>query len=247
MQVLAYRLSRLLHAIARLKEQRTLSTVAEMVAQKLAGPGSTILRCDVERDLDHHLRFAQRLAEMGVRSTMYFHTRRSCFNPTVLREIQDLGHEVGYHHECLDRCHGDWEAAKELFLREVDLFRRHGLQLSTVCGHGEAGLPKNGYHTTRDLFLKYPKLLDEAGVLAEVYHWRSKQPNQLYASDTFSNYPKLFPSLTAALRSDDPIMVLIHPHRWRDEMGTCLHEIMADLQQHLKNRLLGQRSYDVVS
>lgn len=183
---------------------------------------------------------------MGIRATMYAQTRRASFEPALLNAIQDLGHEVGFHHECMDRTGGDPARARELFLREVELFRRHGIDLKTVCSHGEGGLRRSGYRSNRELFLAWPDLLDEAGIKEEVYFWR-KRHDHGYASDTFSSYRRFWNTLDDARLTDRPMMILVHLHRWhRSPLGSAL-EVMRDLRQHAANRILGRRAYDVVS
>lgn len=201
-----------------------------------------ILRFDVERDLEHHKLLARKFADTGIQGTFYFHTRRECYAADILREIAGMGHEIGFHHECIDRCGGDFDKARELFCREVDLFRRDGFELLTVCGHGEAGLPKQGYRFNWELFDRFPNLLSDLGIKGEVYLWlRDHDP--LYASDTFSNYPKFERKLAQAKGDPRIMMVLIHLHRWRANFAATTIEIGRDLGRQLCNRILRRRGY----
>ncbi|MDP2361510.1 MAG: hypothetical protein Q8O14_12310 [bacterium] len=203
-----------------------------------------ILRFDVERDLPHHVAVARHLAKLGIPASMYVHTRRNCFMPDHLRAIADQGHEIGYHHECLDRCSGDFRQARDLFLREVELFAKAGFPLRTVCAHGEAGLPRRGYRSNGDLLLKFPGLLKEAGVVAEVYEWRDHQ-QLLYASDTFRSYNHFFPTLEMVGTQSLPIMILVHVHRWRSNPFRIGLEAARDVYQNAANRLLKRRRYQL--
>lgn len=240
-----YSLERLLGAVQTgFGDNREYRLMRDVISLDSAPKGAVVLRFDVERGLGHHLRVATRLADAGIRSSMYFHTRREAYDARTLRSIQDLGHEVGYHHECLDRCGGDFDAARQLFLREVELFRGDGLEVSTVCGHGEAGLPKRGYRTNRDLFTKFPGLLAEAGLAGEVYEWlRDESP--LYASDTFRSYGGFWDVLREATTNSEPVMVLVHLHRWRGNPATMSFEVSRDLARQLTNRVRGKRGYEV--
>ena len=241
-----YDLRRLLAAMDTARAQREFTPMADVIRAPHAGPRTVIWRFDVERALPHHVKLAEILSARDMPCTLYFHTRRGCYAPASLRAIQDLGHEVGIHHECLDRCAGDFEAARELFLREVEMFHRDGLRLRTVCSHGEAGLRREGYSTNWDLFERYPNLLDEAGVQGEVYLWlRAQPPSLLYASDTFSSYRRFWPTLDKAAKTDDPLMVLAHAHRWRNNPITTSLEVARDLRQRFSNKLLHSRRYDL--
>lgn len=238
-----YNLERLLSEIWRLEAKRRFALMADVIIAPTPQPGRVVLRLDVERALNHQLALAKQLSHRGVFCTMYFHTRRDAYCASTLREIEALGHEVGYHHECLDRCHGDFSQARELFLREISVFHKDGLQLRTVCSHGEAGLPKQGYKANWDLFVRYPELLEEAGICVEVYQWL-KQHKPPYASDTFRSYRLFWDTLNNA-PMDNTLMILVHPHRWRHHLPASAFEVARDLGQHLGNRIRGVRGYDL--
>jgi len=217
--------------------------VRDVIDQPEPPAGAVLLRFDVERALPHHLDVARQLHAAGICGTFYFHTRRGCYDPIVLKAIGDLGHEVGYHHECLDRCGGDFDRARELFLKEVQLFRGDGLELMTVCGHGEAGLPKVNYRSSWDIFERFPTLIGDAGLRGEVYLWLHRcEP--LYASDTFRSYRRFWDTLDQACATPDrPIMVLVHLHRWRRNPVTMSLEVGRDLLRQIRNRVCRKRGY----
>ena len=205
-------------------------------------PGVSMLRFDLERDVSHHLAIARWLGRMGIRSTFFVHTRAECFVPSALREIEDLGHEVGYHHECLDRCGGDWLRARSLFLHEVGLFRAHGLSLRTCCSHGENGIRRDGYSANWELMRRFPNLLTEAGVACEMYEWLRANP-LMYATDTFRGVMKFFGVVDRARTEHRTLMMLVHAHRWRVSARVTAKEVAADLYQYAYNRVRGRRSY----
>ena len=204
------------------------------------------LRCDVERNLKYHLALAKRLAGLGISCTMYFHTRQGCYDADLLHQIRDHGHEIGYHHECLDRCRGDFAAARELFLREVDWFCRDGLSVMTVCAHGESGLPKNGYRGNSDLFERYPGLLEEAGVRAEVYQKIISRWDPVYASDTFVSYRHFWSRIAEGRRSRSLLMILIHLHRWARNPVLRLWESGRDIGRRYRNKLTRRKTYRTI-
>ena len=53
------------------------------------------------------LKMARKEAEMGITATYYFRTHDDVFKPDIIREIADLGHEIGYHH-ILGETEGDY-------------------------------------------------------------------------------------------------------------------------------------------
>lgn len=60
-----------------------------------------ILRHDVDRKPGNALRMAKLEANLGVKSTYFFRTVLYTFNPKIITQIGEMGHEVGYHYENL--------------------------------------------------------------------------------------------------------------------------------------------------
>ena len=242
-----YQLARLLALLADLQKSRTAITMKALCEEGAQHRSPLmVIRCDVERNLPHTLSVAQKIHEAGIHCTMYFHTRRDCYDPSTFASVRDLGHEVGYHHECLDRCHGDFEAARQLFLREVERFRQDGFPLTTVCGHGEGGLPKRGYTQNWDLFDRYPDLLESAGLCADVFATIIPRWKPIYASDTFVSYRRFWDRISSARPKPDLLMVAIHPHRWHDAFPVSLWEIGRDVTQRYANKIRKARPYHTI-
>lgn len=207
-----------------------------------------VIRCDIERDLKHTLKYAQKLNKLGLKATMYFHSRTYTYNPEVFRKIENFGHEIGYHHECLDRVKGDFKKANELFKSESLIFRNDGFNLDTVCAHGEPGLKKEGYKFNYDLLRRYPDLLEECNIKAEVYTtikdtWAA---HYHYASDVFSKYDQFWKVIDGSIEDDKPLQLLIHPHRWSSNPIKSYFEVFLDLFQMIKNRLFSYRKYKAI-
>jgi hypothetical protein len=244
-RVVPYRFEDLWDALDRQRRDRHLGRVADVVADDAATRGTSVIRFDVERDLPHLLGMARRLAAREIHCSMYFHTRRGCYDAGMLREVQDLGHEVGLHHECLDRCAGDFSSARDTLRREVDLFRDDGIELRTVCSHGEGGITRRGYAGNWELFVRYPDLLAELGLLDEVYFW-IRRTRPLYASDTLAGYRRFWSNVELSLQSPERAFhMLVHPHRWRRHAIRSLWEVGVDLGRHAANRIKRARSYDL--
>ena len=240
---MVYNLKKLLKVLRQIRSEREVLQICDIPSRKTLR-NYMIVRCDIERDTTVALAFAESLKNEQILSSFYFHTRTNCYDAAVMKKIQSMGHEVGLHHECLDRCKGDFEAARELFLREVDRFREDGIRIKTVCAHGEAGITKKGYKSSYDLFEKYPNLIEKAGLIGEAYILRQSL-DLTYAADTFGSYPDFFKNISYA-DSETGLHILIHPHRWHNVFFKSLCQILFDLIQRQKNKLLKERRYQTV-
>lgn len=104
-----------------------------------------ILRHDVDQLLMNSLEFARIQAKMGIRSTFYFRAVPESWNEWIIRQIAELGHEVGYHYEdigLMAQRHKDITAEEELvklaiesFTMNLEKLRKIALVI-TICMHG---------------------------------------------------------------------------------------------------------------
>ena len=58
-----------------------------------------VLRQDVDRLPENSLQFARIQAGRGIKGTYYFRIVPGSWDERIIREIYDLGHEIGYHYE----------------------------------------------------------------------------------------------------------------------------------------------------
>jgi hypothetical protein len=121
-----------------------------------------ILRHDVDRKPANALKVARLEAESGLRATYYFRFKESVFKPDLIREIERMGHEIGYHYETLDKAKGDYEKAIGIFQDELAEFRKI-VPLRTICMHGN---PLTKWDN-RDLWKRYD--FREFGLVGEAY------------------------------------------------------------------------------
>ena len=63
---------------------------------------SIVLRHDVDLLPQKSLRFAKIQAELGIQGSYYFRAVPESWDERIIKEIADLGHEVGYHYENMD-------------------------------------------------------------------------------------------------------------------------------------------------
>ncbi|WP_233752286.1 MULTISPECIES: hypothetical protein [Halostella] len=94
-----------------------------------------VLRHDVDRKPENALDLARIESALGVPSTYYFRTIDKTYRPDLIRAVESLGHEVGYHYEDMDRADGDRDAAHESFARNLAKVREVA-DVDTVCMHG---------------------------------------------------------------------------------------------------------------
>jgi hypothetical protein len=219
----------------------------------LLGPEkrSVILRHDVDKYPAHSLKTALLQADMGIKGTYYFRAVPCSWNENIIREIHELGHEVGYHYESLTVCHGDMEKAYADFKRNLERLRNL-VPVNTICMHGS---PRSPYDS-RDLWNKYNyRELDIAG---EPYR-DIDFSNVLYLTDTGRrwdgykvsvrdkveeyqhiwekygwNYHSTFDIIESILtdKLPDQVMFTFHPQRWTDNDISWTKELVL---QQLKN------------
>lgn len=122
---------------------------------------TVVLRHDVDRKPENARTMARLEHDLGIRSTYYFR-HPATFVPELIREVDALGHEVGYHYEVLAKAKGDYEEAIALFSRELAEFRDI-CDVRTVCMHGSP----LSRHDNRDIWKRYN--FREFGIVGEAY------------------------------------------------------------------------------
>jgi len=121
-----------------------------------------LLRHDVDRKPSNALNMAQVEADLGITSTYYFRAKKHTFKPEIIKGIAQLGHEIGYHYECLSDMHGKMERAIRDFERNLNKFKEI-VPLKTICMHGS---PLSKWNN-RDLWKKYD--FRDFGIIGEPY------------------------------------------------------------------------------
>jgi hypothetical protein len=184
-----------------------------------------LMRHDVDRIPERALMTAKIEQELGIRSTYYFRTIKSVFKPKIIRQIKDMGHEIGYHYETLSEAKGDYEKAMDLFRSNLDNLRKI-CEVKTICMHGR---PLSKYDN-RELWNKYD--FKNFGITGEAY--LSVGDNLNYFSDTGRNWglgnnlrdyiPGKNDGVPANTTDDlielikkselNNFYILVHPERW---------------------------------
>jgi len=65
-----------------------------------------VLRHDVDLRKWAAIRLAKYEASIDIKSTYYFRIGQQSYSPIIIKQIVDLGHEIGYHYEDLASCNG---------------------------------------------------------------------------------------------------------------------------------------------
>jgi hypothetical protein len=120
-----------------------------------------ILRHDVDRYPVNALKMAELEHGMNIRATYYFRSIFSVFKPEIIKKINDLGHEIGYHYEDVSlaakryKGRAQWQKAgkghrmQDAGLREEEIVKiaiesftenleklRKIVPVNTICMHG---------------------------------------------------------------------------------------------------------------
>lgn len=188
--------------------------VGDYLVERPSNHPILLLRHDVDHYPARALRLAQLESELGFRSTYYFRAIPSVFNPTIMKAIASLGHEVGYHYETLDITKGNFQQAAELFRAELDRFRAV-VPIRTVCSHGNSIAIRNGYQANRDLFVQKAGLLDELDLLGEAY-LNIDIPTFVYVADNGRTWPYKYKwsDVPRFLTAGQSVYCSLHPDWW---------------------------------
>ena len=94
-----------------------------------------VLRHDVDLKPINSLKTAKIENKLGINGTYYFRSVPQSFDENIIRQIADLGHEIGYHYENLATSKGNFNEAIADFERNLERFRKI-VPVKTICMHG---------------------------------------------------------------------------------------------------------------
>lgn len=205
-------------------ENYPIITFSNYLTQKLPEK-FVIMRHDIDRKPKNAIIAARIENRLGISSTYYFRNNIRILNPEIICEIENLGHEIGYHYEVLGKAKGDHKKAIKLFEYELNEFRKI-CDIKTIGMHGN---PLSIYDERR-LWNIYD--FKNFGILGESYLSAGNDLN--YFSDTGrgwnfkNNYRDFIPKnkKNENVNTTDDIIKLIknkeidkfyilsHPERW---------------------------------
>lgn len=121
------------------------------------------LKHDVESSPSKALKLAQIEAKHGHKATYYVQSYlMTDENQQLFLAIQDLGHEVTYHHDVIDGSKGDLDEAIVIFKENLEKFKRLGFEVETVCQHGNpmTDFDNRDFLKNTDVQSKFPNMAD---------------------------------------------------------------------------------------
>lgn len=214
-----------------------------------------LIRHDVDRKPKNALEMAKLENEIGVYATYYFRAKSSGFHKDIIKKIESLGHEIGYHYESLSDFDGDMSLALEDFEKQLRKFREI-VPIRTISMHGA---PLSRFDN-RDIWRdqdNHKSLLNNLGILGEAYldldyrdiayindtgrNWSSKESNlrdhvESGLKPEFENGEELYKHL--AYNPHPRIVFQVHPERWSDHITDYYISLLVDTILNLGKRVI---------
>jgi hypothetical protein len=196
------------------------------------GEGDLALRHDVDSRLGSALELARREAERGLPATYFvLHTAPYWSDPELLarlRQLQELGHEVGLHHDLvtLEKLRG--VDTGERLRTDLDRLRSSGIEIRGAAAHGSPWCHLLGYHNNY-VFAGWDEPVQgfpnhevtqklrpaDFGLEYEAYHLGE----DAYFSDArFEGGHRWHPD-GLFLQAGQRAIVLVHPCHWDSSVG----------------------------
>jgi hypothetical protein len=201
-----------------------------------------IIRHDIDKKPQNALIIAEIERNLGIQSTFYFRTIPEVFNLDIMKKIQSMGHEIGFHYEVLDKARGDIDKAIEIFENELRLFP---FDIKTICMHGNPLTP----WVNKDLWKRFD--FKKYGIIGEAY-LSINFSDLYYFSDTGRSWDGKYSvkdlsdacdeksekitstkKLIEFIRQNDGnYYIVTHPQRWNDALIPWTTELIC---QSIKN------------
>jgi len=211
-----------------------------------------VLRYDVDKLPVNSLRFARIQAEMGVKGSYYFRAVPQSWVDNIIKEIADLGHEVGYHYETMDTSKGNVDKAWDEFKHHLDKLREL-VDVKTICMHGS---PRSKFDN-KAIWKKYDyRTLD---IIGEPYYdvnfdkvfyltdtgrrwdgWKTSVRDKVSQQEKWVKQGLVFHSTNDIIKAveensfPDQVMFTVHPQRWHDKRIPWFKELV---MQNIKNQI----------
>jgi len=194
-----------------------------------------VLKHDIENDVPKAYELARIENKFGHRGSFYVHAYLldDEKNVVLLRKMQEMGHEISYHHDVMDSNQGNLDCALSEFENNRRRFEALGFHVETVCQHGNPIIERVGYTSNRDFFRSdrvqqaYPDIADIMVDFQDKY-----RTHYSYYSDAGRKFNLIFdPINNDILPSDEKnipyenldallaslsqkAIISTHPHRW---------------------------------
>jgi len=230
----------------------TLEEYFKLSVSKLPDRPFILMRHDVDRKPQNALRMAKLEHEVGVKSTYYFRTIPKTFKSDIIKEIAELGHEIGYHYENLAETNGNYELAIKDFEKNLAELREI-VPIKNIAMHGS---PMRKWDS-RDLWKKYN--YKDYGITSEPYFdidfdkvlyitdagrsWDNKKINK--RDKVNSKFDFNFKHTTDIIETlvqnklPEQIMINIHPEHWASSQSEwCKIWIVRKVKNNIKKIIL---------
>ena len=210
-----------------------------------------ILRHDVDLKPMNSLNLATIEEKTGVKATYYFRTVPESWDEGIIKAIQQMGHEVGYHYESLTTCKGDIQKAFADFTKNLEQLRML-VPIKTVCMHGSPRSPYDSKDIWKDYDYRDLKIIGEpylttdfSRVLYLTDTGRRWDGYKVSVRDKITGFQEKWNAIGWSFHSTDDIikalqenrlpnqlMITTHPQRWSDFGYGWIKELM---MQNVKN------------
>lgn len=209
-----------------------------------------LLRHDVDRKPKNSLKIAELEKIYNILSSYYFRIVKSSFNSSIIKNIKNFNHEIGYHYEDLSLAKGDYKEAIKLFENHLNQFREI-CPITTISMHGRPFSP----YDNRDLWKKYNfedyKISGEAFLSIDYSNmYYITDTGRSWSSDSVNLRDHVKNNLYADLKNtqeliqfildnkDAKIAVITHPERWSNTFVEHLINSLKDSVINMIKRII---------
>ena len=159
---------------------------------------------DIEKSTKNALKVAQIESKLKLKSTYFVQDYLISKGSDIsnILKIKDLGHEIGYHYDCLDRFNGNKDLAIDNFIKNINRFSSLDIKIKSICPHGNAAIKRSGWLSNKDLSSLIKEVYGDA-IFDIVIDIKDAKKNLKYISDAgykfnyinkiWSNYPTSIP------------------------------------------------------
>ena len=219
-------------------------TVKDYLSKNTNKDKKLVMRHDVDSLPSQALRMAKLESDLGISSTYYFRYVDGVFDERIIKDINNLGHEIGYHYEVLATSKGDKEVAIKLFEEALSQFRKI-VNIETICMHGSPLSKWNDLDLWESYDFKNYGIMGEAFISIDYNNtdyftdtgrsWNGEAYNVRDVVKT--NKPKIVVKSTNHLirvlkNVNNDVSINTHPQRWHDGYLRWTIELFA---QNIKN------------